>query len=131
MPISRVAPANRSEEGFTLVELLVVLVLLATIAVFVLPRFEILIPAPQAARRQELARELELLRLRAIFENRPIAVDPMALVGEGEGMHWSPAAGNESLLLFAPDGRSSGGSLLFADGGRILVDPQRGLRIDE
>jgi prepilin-type N-terminal cleavage/methylation domain-containing protein len=135
MPTSRAARAEEAASGgrgFTLVELLVVLVLLAAVAFLVVPRLGPAAPPPPGEMlRLQLVAGLEALRRRAIFEGRPAAVDPLRLAGSGERIEWTPAAGSGPGLFFTPDGRSNGGRLRLPDGSVLVIGPSGEIRRDD
>ncbi len=134
MPTSRTARAEGAAPGrggFTLVELLVVLVLLAAAAVLVVPRLGPPDPPPGETLRLQLVAGLEALRRRAIFEGRPVGVDPLRLAGTAERIEWTPAAGSGPDLFFTPDGRSNGGRLRLPDGSVLLIGPSGDIRRDD
>ena len=97
-----------AERGFTLVELLVVITLLALASALVLPRF--VSSAGPSARSEAamVASKLRDARLQAIATAQPIAVsiDPRRIAAIGPDGRPLPE------ILFFPDGSSSGGVLV-------------------
>lgn len=111
----------RAAPGFTLLELLVVLVLLAAVAMLVLPRLG---PStPSAEDMLQLQATLAALRRQAIFAGRPLGVDPERLTDAAGRLEWTPAAGTGPGLWFAPDGSSNGGWLRLPGGSRLVIGP--------
>lgn len=93
--------------GFTLVELLVVLTLLALASAMVLPRF--MSTAGPSARSQAamLASHLRDARRQAVSLAEPVSVPLDPALVEGRGPDGRPLP----EILFFPDGSSSGGLL--------------------
>lgn len=135
------------EEGFSLVEMLVVLAILGLAAAFAGPALDGMVPARRLERVAETVRtEIDLLRAEAIRTGRP-----MRLVLDGTGSRLvssrpgaaaipltvalrldvpAAARGGPGEIRFQPDGTTSGARLRLALGraARILtVSPLTGL----
>ncbi len=104
MPISARAP---TDAGFTLLELLVTLLLLAVLAATIMPRFGNQRPRTLEQRAEEVARELGRLRLEAISSGRVLTVPATELAArlpDGTTL----VTGETEELVFFPNGTSSG-----------------------
>ncbi|HMR31468.1 MAG TPA: prepilin-type N-terminal cleavage/methylation domain-containing protein [Geminicoccaceae bacterium] len=111
--------ARDRARGFTLVELLVVLTLLALASAIVLPRF--MASAGPNARMQAalVASKLRDARREAVASARPIAVPIDAAGVEATG----PDGRRLPEILFFPDGSSSGAVLIVeVDRRRALIE---------
>lgn len=104
MRISARAP---TDAGFTLLELLVTLLLLAVLAATIMPRFGSQRPRTLEQRAEEVARELGRTRLEAIGSGRVLTVPATALAAslpEGTTL----VATDTQELVFFPNGTSNG-----------------------
>ena len=130
MPISARAP---TDAGFTLLELLVTLSLLAVLAATILPRFGGERPQTLEQRAEAIAAELGRVRLEAVGSGRVLTVpagDLAASLPAGTTL----AANETQALVFFPNGTSNGAAwrLETEDGavaltvdwltGRVAVD---------
>lgn len=121
-------PTSRSrsaDAGFTLLELLVVLALLALMSATVLPRF--MAGTGPSARdwAARSAHELRAARQQAIIAARPVRVPIAADVARLRTLDGRAA----DAILFFPDGGSSGGRITFELRGRqvlVVVDDLTG-----
>lgn len=146
-----------TQAGFTLLELLVVLVIAVMALGVVLPRYSALLPGVQLkGETQQLAALLRQLRSQAIAETRNITLRLADEPGGGvsvsnrespyllpesihitlDGAQSSPMNTDESYIRFFPDGTATGGQILLSGetGGdfRIQVDWLTGrVSIDE
>ena len=104
MPISARAS---TDAGFTLLELLVTLTLLALLATAILPRFGGERPRTLERQAADLARDIRRLRLEAIGGGRVMTVDAAdlaALLPDGTRL----ATTGPKELVFFPNGMSNG-----------------------
>ncbi|MES9991426.1 MAG: GspH/FimT family protein [Candidatus Thiodiazotropha sp.] len=140
-------PGRKPSQGFTLIELMLVLVLMALLASLTPPLFERAFPALKLkAAARDLAQEIRYIQQTAILSGQPSKIEfdlennayQSDLVNSGEVRHLpdglqftrqpSSALVNHGQILvfkFFPDGSSNGGSLLLDNGGRrfaIMVD---------
>lgn len=109
-----------SERGFTLLEVLVVLAIVAVATLIVAPRF--VVREGPSLREAARASAVELRRVRdaAVARRRIEPVDPV-LVRARTGFRGSVAIPGEGLLLFFPDGGSTGGALVLEDRGERMA----------
>jgi type IV fimbrial biogenesis protein FimT len=103
--LEHLRPLRRSAAGYTLVELLVVLLLAATLATLAVPAFrELGADARRNARLEELRASLQLARSEALVRGRPVVVcassDGIAC---GPGSAWSEGW----ATLVSSDGRAT------------------------
>lgn len=112
-------PAGRSEAGFTLIEMIVVVAVVGLIAALVLARqpwtsvgFE------REATQRALADALRLARSRAIAQGRDVSVLTGAAGFSVDGGPVTALPAREVLsasrIVFMPDGGSSGGTIVLA-----------------
>lgn len=107
-----------STGGFTLVELVVVLAVVALVAVVVLPRLGWIVGAGDfAAAREHVVSELRIARGRAIEQRQSTLVEPERLGSAGVTLTVAPADG----IRFHADGSSSGGRVALASGQRTAT----------
>jgi general secretion pathway protein H len=117
--------ARSAERGFTLLELLVVVALMALIAAMVLPHF---MSAGSESARHWAARaadELRAARQQAITMARPVSVPIDPKIAKLRSLDGADA----SQVLFFPDGGSTGARLTFELNGRtatVTVDDLTG-----
>jgi general secretion pathway protein H len=113
--MARTSSATAAEHGFTLVELLVVLTILALVAAMALPRLSARLGPTAGERAAGLADQLRAAREQAISTARPtqVPVDP--------AMARSEPPVDIAVILFFPDGSSSGGRLLVEGAGPPAV----------
>ena len=136
-PSERIGRSERAGAGFTLLEMLVVLAVLAAAAAMVVPRLEARNAAvAMAGASSEVRAALRLARLRAIEERRPVTFDAVAGVGQyrvdgrtavlatsraAAAIRVQVATG--SRISFYPSGGSSGGRvILWGPAGRREID---------
>ena len=119
-------PARRTEAGFTLIEITIVLVIMGLIAGLVLTR------GPLRSSRLELeasvrtvTNALRLARGRAIADDRIVvvktSVNGVAIDG---GPTWRLSKGqsiSQASIFFTPEGESSGGVIELASGDRHVA----------
>ncbi len=127
----RALPPRRGDRGFTLIEMIVVLVVLALVSGIVLSRGPLRSPTLDLrACARGMAANLRLARADAIAadQDRTFSVDAAARdYGLRDGVrHALPAGvdieGRTAPILFHPDGSASGGAVTLADDGhRIAV----------
>jgi general secretion pathway protein H len=135
---------SRAPAGYTLVELLVVLLVLVVVSAIALPRLERALPALAAQRTaRDLALLLQEAQRKALVRGRPLSVtiDPAARLvrgADGEALALAPSLGVEvttaavagsmagpAPISFFPDGTSTGGRIVLAYGARrtaVTVD---------
>lgn len=107
-----------STSGFTLVELVVVLAVVALVAVIVLPRLGWIVGAGDfAAAREQVVSELRIARGRAIEQRRSTVIGPAELDAGTVALTMAPPDG----IRFHADGSSSGGSVVLTSGRREAV----------
>lgn len=128
--------SDRAGAGFTLLEMLVVLAVLAAAAALVVPRLEVRNAAvAMAGASTEVRAALRLARMRAILEQRPVAFDAAGIGqyrvdGRTAALATSRAAAairvevaTGSRISFYPSGGSSGGRvILWGPAGRREID---------
>lgn len=103
--------ARRSDEGFTLLEILVVLVIMALIAAQVAPGLAGIASLSERRVAGAIGRALERARETAIRQATPIALDPRSFANRlPEGFELIGPR-----LVFFPEGGSSGGQWVLAD----------------
>jgi len=132
----RIGPSGPADAGFTLIEMLVVLAIVAAAAAMVLPRLEARNAAvAMAGASSEVRAALRLARMRAIAERRPVAFDAggvgqYRVDGRTAALATSRAAAairvqvaTGSRISFYPSGGSSGGRvILWGPAGRREID---------
>ncbi|WP_119419881.1 prepilin-type N-terminal cleavage/methylation domain-containing protein [Desertibaculum subflavum] len=107
-----------STGGFTLVELVMVLAVVALVAVIVLPRLGWIVGASDfAAAREQVVSELRIARGRAIEQRHSTVIAPAALDAGTVTLTMAPPDG----IRFHADGSSSGGSVVLTSGRREAV----------
>lgn len=107
-----------STGGFTLVELVVVLAIVAAVAVIVLPRLGWIVGAGDfAAAREQVVSELRIARGRAIEQRRSTVIEPAQLDAGTATLTMAPPDG----IRFHADGSSSGGSVVLTSGRREAI----------
>ncbi|WP_170167560.1 GspH/FimT family pseudopilin [Amphritea balenae] len=131
-----VAGSNRSQAGFTLLEILLVLVIATLLLGLVAPRLVAVLPGVELKTgAQQIAALLRQARSQAITENRTVSLiyeaeqRSVKLPGESRLLSWpeavqitwQPAArglpeSEGNTISFFPDGSSSGGSVALASG---------------
>ncbi|HRY24658.1 MAG: prepilin-type N-terminal cleavage/methylation domain-containing protein [Geminicoccaceae bacterium] len=104
LPTSARAP---TDAGFTLLELLVTLTLLAVVAATILPRFGGERPRTLEQRAGEIARELGRMRLEAVGSGRVLTV-PTTDLAAGLPAGMTLAATETQELVFFPNGMTNG-----------------------
>ncbi len=113
----RTSPSATADGGFTLLELLVVLTLLALVVTTVLPRF---VAGSGPSARDWAARaayELNAARREAIIAARPVRVPIASDVARVRTVDGQVT----DAVLFFPDGGSSGAVITFELRGRIAT----------
>jgi general secretion pathway protein H len=111
------SPAPTADGGFTLLELLVVLTLLAILSAAVLPRF--MAGAAPSARdwAARAAHELRAARQTAIAAARPVRVP---ITADNARLRTFDGRAADAVMFF-PDGGSSGGQITFEHRGRAAI----------
>ena len=101
-------PAIRSQSGFTLVELMVVIAVLAILATIAIPGFQGIVAQNRASSAaNELLATLQLARSAAIAQSRPVTVRPIDEVGDW-ALGWVVEMGeNDDPLRESPALRQS------------------------
>jgi general secretion pathway protein H len=116
--------AGAAERGFTLLELLVVLTLVALLAGVALPRLQTMLTPSFERTARRVALAVRDQRTQAILSGRLVSVSPaqMALLLPA-GTQIVDAPPEESAILFFPNGTSTGGRIVLAarDGRRAAV----------
>lgn len=130
-------PGGRGEGGFTLIEVLVVLVILGLSAALLISRG----PARSTAldlrsAASQVAQALREARGEAIATNRPVAVmldvvrrslsinnRPAMMLAPSIQVTWTRDAGDRSgaAITFAPDGSADGGRITLAESARRVI----------
>lgn len=131
-------PAGRGQAGFTLIEIMVVLVVLALAAALIVARGPERSPTlTMRAAATQVADHLRLARADAIAANRPVMVvvdtarrqleidrRPMLALPPGIAVTALTTAGQtlgaRAGITFAPDGSSTGGRIDLLDGARHM-----------
>ncbi len=104
--------------GFTLIEMLVVLALIALVAALALPRLG---SPPSRTGQEQLRSALAILadaRSAALASGRAQALDPAAF---GPNARYASSIGDSTRIIFYPDGCSSGGTVTLAPGRSITL----------
>ena len=136
--------SKNQQQGFTLVELMIVLVLLAIVASMALPNFNQLINSNQVlAQANELERFLQYARSQAVvtqrhykvgIEGREWAVKPLNAGGD-ERRYQLPASlkisqnFSDSAIIFSPSGTATAGAIRLCRN-ETPEQPKDGYQID-
>lgn len=110
----------RPDAGFTLVELLVCLVLIAVIMGLALPRFSLERPDTLERRAAAVAAELARLRLDAMGEGAVRSLSSEAL-RQRLPDPYSLSSAEPPEIVFFPNGSSNGAVWELAAGGRVVA----------
>ncbi|GAB3498213.1 hypothetical protein GCM10027399_23120 [Curvibacter fontanus] len=127
-PLRHSLATRRGTSGFTLIELVMVLVLLGILAVFVLPRIDLTRGFDEVGYRDAVRATLEFARKSAVAERRNVRAtlvgNNLTLTIENVGPESSTGLFPRALALPTPDRRCGGAAnQLCAPGGLALSGP--------